>query len=43
MLTFPSWNTTVNSAQFGLANAANAMRSVQATLRWKVLKNMRAE
>jgi hypothetical protein len=34
-VTFPSWNTTVNSAQFGLANAANAMRSVQATLRWR--------
>jgi hypothetical protein len=34
-VTFPSWNTTVNGAQFGLANAANAMRSVQATLRWR--------
>jgi hypothetical protein len=34
-VTFPSWNTTVNSAQFGLPNAANAMRSVQATLRWR--------
>ena len=34
-VTFPSWNTTVTSAQFGLANAANAMRSVQATLRWR--------
>jgi hypothetical protein len=34
-VTFPSWNTSVNSAQFGLPNAANAMRSVQATLRWR--------
>ena len=34
-VTFPSWNTTVNGAQFGLPNAANAMRSVQATLRWR--------
>jgi hypothetical protein len=34
-VTFPSWNTTVNSAQFGLANAANAMRNMQATLRWR--------
>jgi hypothetical protein len=25
----------VNSAQFGLANAANAMRNMQATLRWR--------
>jgi hypothetical protein len=32
-VTFPSWNTTVNSSQFGLANPANAMRSVQTTLR----------
>jgi len=31
--TFTAWNTTVNSAQFGLAAAANAMRSVQTTLR----------
>ena len=32
---FPSWNTTINSAQFGLPNppAANAMRSLQTTLR----------
>lgn len=32
-VTFPSWNTTVTSAQFGLPNAANPMRSVQTTLR----------
>ena len=32
-VTFTTWNTTVNSAQFGLPNAANAMRSLQATLR----------
>jgi hypothetical protein len=32
-VTFPSWNTTVTSAQFGLPNAANAMRSLQTTLR----------
>jgi hypothetical protein len=30
---FPSWNTTVTSAQFGLPNNANPMRSLQATLR----------
>jgi hypothetical protein len=32
-VTYPSWNTTVTSAQFGLPNTANAMRSVQTTLR----------
>ncbi|HEY3938870.1 MAG TPA: carboxypeptidase regulatory-like domain-containing protein [Bryobacteraceae bacterium] len=32
-VTFTSWNTTVTSAQFGLPTAANAMRSVQTTLR----------
>jgi hypothetical protein len=32
-VTFPSWNVTVTSAQFGLPNAANPMRSVQTTLR----------
>ena len=32
-VTFPSWNTTVTSAQFGLPNPANAMRTVRATLR----------
>ena len=32
-VTFPSWNTTFNSSQFGLPNPANAMRSLQTTLR----------
>jgi hypothetical protein len=32
-VTFTSWNTTVTSAQFGLPAAANAMRSLQATMR----------
>jgi hypothetical protein len=32
-VTFPSWNTTITSAQFGLPNPANAMRSLQTTLR----------
>jgi hypothetical protein len=32
-VTFSSWNTIVNNAQFGLPNAANAMRSLQTTLR----------
>jgi hypothetical protein len=32
-VTFTSWNTTVTSAQFGLPTTANAMRSVQTTLR----------
>ena len=31
--TFTGWDTTVNSAQFGLPSAVNAMRSLQATLR----------
>jgi hypothetical protein len=30
---FPSWNTVVSSAQFGLPNPANQMRTVQTTLR----------
>ena len=30
---FTAWNTTVNGAQFGLPAAANAMRSMQTTLR----------
>ncbi|MGB6687165.1 MAG: TonB-dependent receptor [Terracidiphilus sp.] len=30
---FTNWNSTVNSAQFGLPLAANAMRSLQTTLR----------
>ncbi|HVQ64191.1 MAG TPA: TonB-dependent receptor [Terriglobia bacterium] len=32
-VTFPDWNTTVNSSQFGLPTRANAMRSLQPTLR----------
>jgi trimeric autotransporter adhesin len=32
-VTFTSWNTTVNNAQFGLPTATNAMRSLQTTLR----------
>jgi hypothetical protein len=32
-VTFTSWNSTINSAQFGLPVAANPMRSMQATLR----------
>ena len=32
-VTFPSWNTTVTSAQFGLPMTANPMRSMQTTLR----------
>ncbi len=32
-VTYTTWNTTVNSAQFGLPIAANAMRSIQTTLR----------
>jgi len=32
-VTFPRWNTTVTSAQFGLPNTANPMRSLQTTLR----------
>jgi hypothetical protein len=31
--TFASWDTTINSTQFGLPTAANAMRSMQATMR----------
>lgn len=34
-VTFPSWNTTVGSTQFGLPMTANAMRSIQTTLRWR--------
>jgi hypothetical protein len=30
---FTSWNTTVNNAQFGLPLAANAMRSLETTIR----------
>jgi hypothetical protein len=32
-VTFPSWNTTVGSAQFGLPMTADAMRVLQTTLR----------
>jgi len=31
-VTFAGWNTTINSAQFGLPTAANAMRRVHTTL-----------
>ncbi len=34
-VTFTAWNTTVNSAQFGLPAAANAMRSMETTLRFR--------
>jgi hypothetical protein len=30
---FPSWNTSINSSQFGRPNPANAMRTVQTTAR----------
>jgi trimeric autotransporter adhesin len=32
-VTYPSWNTIVTSAQFGLPTTANAMRNVQANVR----------
>src|SRR6185295_9103752 len=32
-VTFPNWNTTVNNAQFGLPTRANAMRTVQPSVR----------
>ena len=32
-VTFPSWNTVINSTQFGYAMSANAMRIVQPSLR----------
>ncbi|HJT89917.1 MAG TPA: hypothetical protein VJ732_18730, partial [Bryobacteraceae bacterium] len=32
-VTFPSWNTVVNNAQFGLPNQANAMRSLRTNVR----------
>ena len=32
-VTYPSWNTTITSAQFGLPMTANAMRTLQTTLR----------
>jgi hypothetical protein len=32
-VTFPTWNTTVNSSQFGLPTRANAMRTLQPSVR----------
>jgi len=32
-VSYTGWNTTITSAQFGLPTAANAMRSIQTTLR----------
>ena len=32
-VTFPSWNANITSAQFGLPMTANAMRSLQTTIR----------
>ena len=32
-VTFPAWNTIIGNAQFGLPTRANAMRSLQTTLR----------
>lgn len=32
-VTYPTWNTTVNSLQFGLPDRANPMRTVQANVR----------
>jgi hypothetical protein len=34
-VTYTSWDTVLGSAQFGLPTAANAMRSMQATLRFR--------
>ena len=34
-VTYTSWNTTLGNAQFGLPVAANAMRSMQLTLRFR--------
>jgi hypothetical protein len=34
-VTFASWNATVGSAQFGFPTAANSMRNVQTTIRWR--------
>jgi trimeric autotransporter adhesin len=31
--TFPSWNTTINSSQYGLPDRANPMRKIQANVR----------
>jgi hypothetical protein len=32
-VTYPSWITNINSAQFGLPGSANQMRTMQATVR----------
>ncbi len=32
-VTYQSWNTIVNGTQFGLPTSANAMRSVELTMR----------
>jgi hypothetical protein len=32
-VTYPSWNTVINSSQFGLPNLANPMRTFQANMR----------
>lgn len=34
-VTFPTWNTTYNNFQFGLPTVANAMRSLQTTVRMR--------
>ncbi len=34
-VTFPTWNTTLGSSQFGLPTTANGMRVIQATLRFR--------
>jgi outer membrane receptor protein involved in Fe transport len=34
-VTYPNWNTVVTSSQFGLPSSANAMRSLQATMRMR--------
>jgi len=34
-VTWAAWNTTVGSSQFGLPTAANAMRTIQATVRFR--------
>jgi len=34
-VTYPNWNASVLSGQFGFPSSANAMRSITATLRWR--------
>jgi hypothetical protein len=34
-VTFPAWNVTINSPQFGLPLNANTMRTTVATLRFR--------